>query len=220
MTEAEWLACTDPIPMLEFLEWVASDRKPRLFGAACCRASWSLMLEPEIRRAVELSEAFVDDAEVWHALEEAVQQVEDINMEVFEIGWGGGATTPGLWYRTAAVVEATRHPVRVKFIPAKLALAAEEMAAEYPLQGEDIRLVHEIFGNPFRLAPLDSAWMTPTAVALSQKVYDSLDFSLLPIVADALEEAGCNDTDLLDHCRQPGPHARGCWVVDLLTGKE
>jgi hypothetical protein len=55
---------------------------------------------------------------------------------------------------------------------------------------------------------------------LARGIYDDRAFDRLPILADALEDAGCHDTAILDHCRQPGPHVRGCWVVDLLLGKE
>ncbi|WP_239465862.1 hypothetical protein [Gemmata sp. SH-PL17] len=63
-------------------------------------------------------------------------------------------------------------------------------------------------------------WHTDTAVTLASQMYESRDFSAMPILADALQDAGCNDDRILDHCRGPGPHVRGCWVVDLLLGKE
>jgi hypothetical protein len=78
---------------------------------------------------------------------------------------------------------------------------------------------HDIFGNPFRPATFDPAWRTNTAVSLARQTYESRDFSAMPILADALQEAGCDNTDLLDHCRCSGPHVRGCWVVDLVLGK-
>jgi hypothetical protein len=83
-----------------------------------------------------------------------------------------------------------------------------------------------IFGNPFHAAALKSAWQTPTVVALAHAAYENrilpagtLDPARLAILADALEEAGCDNADILNHCRQPGEHVRGCWVVDLLLGK-
>jgi hypothetical protein len=81
----------------------------------------------------------------------------------------------------------------------------------------------EIFGNPFRpvaIAPAWLAWNDGTVPKLAQTIYDDRRFDLLPILADALEEAGCDHADILTHCRGPGPHVRGCWVVDLLLGKE
>jgi hypothetical protein len=73
---------------------------------------------------------------------------------------------------------------------------------------------------PFRLVTFDPGWRIPEVVASAQAIYDGRAFDRLPILADALEEAGCENREILDHCRMPGPHVRGCWVVDLLLGKE
>jgi hypothetical protein len=87
-----------------------------------------------------------------------------------------------------------------------------------------IALLRCIFGNPFRPTPLvDRAWLAwrdGTVSKLAHAIYEQRRFSDVPILADALEEAGCSNPDILGHCRQPGEHARGCWVVDLLLGKE
>jgi hypothetical protein len=80
-------------------------------------------------------------------------------------------------------------------------------------------LIRDIFGNPFRPILFDSSWLTSTATALAQQMYDSRDFSAMPILADALQDAGCDSADILNHCRQPGEHTRGCWVVDQVTGR-
>ena len=73
--------------------------------------------------------------------------------------------------------------------------------------------------QPLPPRDLDPAWRTTTAVQLAQGMYDSRDFAAMPILADALQDAGCEDADILDHCRGPGPHVRGCWVVDLVLDK-
>jgi hypothetical protein len=90
-------------------------------------------------------------------------------------------------------------------------------------------LLRDIFGNPFRPTALDSAWLGPKpglwgkrqkgATELARGIYEERAFDRLPILADALEDAGCTDPDILGHCRGPGPHVRGCWVVDLLLGR-
>jgi len=80
-------------------------------------------------------------------------------------------------------------------------------------------LIRCIFGNPFRPVAFDPAWRTDTAVALARQMYESREFSALPILADALQDAGCDNEDVLNHCREPGTHVRGCWVVDLVLGK-
>src|SRR5262249_19324861 len=82
------------------------------------------------------------------------------------------------------------------------------------------QMIWDVFGNPFRPVTLDPFWPTPTLVALARRMYESRDFSPMPILADALQDAGCDNDDILDHCRGDGPHVRGCWVVDMLLGKE
>ncbi|MBX3398315.1 MAG: hypothetical protein KF873_06205 [Gemmataceae bacterium] len=79
--------------------------------------------------------------------------------------------------------------------------------------------MRDIFGNPFRPVAVDPAWLTSTAVAIAQGIYDDRAFDRLPILADALQDAGCENADILAHCRSEGPHVRGCWVVDLVLGK-
>jgi hypothetical protein len=80
-------------------------------------------------------------------------------------------------------------------------------------------LLRDIFGNPFRPVAADPGWRTSTVVALAGQMYESRDFSPMPILGDALQDAGCENPDVLDHCRGDGPHVRGCWVVDLILGK-
>ena len=84
------------------------------------------------------------------------------------------------------------------------------------------RLLRDIVGSPFRLHSIAPAWLAWNDGAIRkmvQAIYDTRAFDRLPLLADALEDAGCTDADLLGHCRGPGPHVRGCWVVDLLLGK-
>jgi hypothetical protein len=83
-----------------------------------------------------------------------------------------------------------------------------------------VALLRELFGNPFRPVAFDPSWRTDTAVALARQMYDSRDFGAMPILADALQDAGCEDEQVLSHCRDAtAPHVRGCWVVDLVLGK-
>jgi hypothetical protein len=91
------------------------------------------------------------------------------------------------------------------------ALKAAEM-------GKQVPLLRDIFGNPFKPTPFDPSWRSETAVSLARQMYESRDFSLMSIMADALQDAGCADEDILNHCRGSGPHVRGCHVVDLVPG--
>jgi hypothetical protein len=80
-------------------------------------------------------------------------------------------------------------------------------------------LLRCIIGNPFQDFDTESDWCTSTVIALASHAYESRDFTLMPILADALQDAGCANEAVLEHCRSDGPHARGCWVVDALLGK-
>jgi hypothetical protein len=86
-------------------------------------------------------------------------------------------------------------------------------------QRDQAALLHDIHGNPFRPTEVDTLWLTSNVLDLSRTIYDERAFDRLPIVADALMDAGCTDEAILSHCRSPGPHVRGCWVVDILLGK-
>ncbi|MBP3961028.1 hypothetical protein J8F10_37890 [Gemmata sp. G18] len=90
------------------------------------------------------------------------------------------------------------------------------MDVESPFQ---IALLHDIFGNPFHPVSLDPSWLTSTVVALAEGIYQGRTFDRMPILADALQDAGCDNDDILTHCRDVGSHVRGCWVVDLILGK-
>jgi hypothetical protein len=94
--------------------------------------------------------------------------------------------------------------------------AAADPEAEYAVQADLFRCV---FQNPFRPVAFVSGWRTDTTVALARQMYEAREFGAMPILADALQDAGCDSADILDHCRGSGPHVRGCWVLDLVLGK-
>jgi hypothetical protein len=81
-------------------------------------------------------------------------------------------------------------------------------------------LTRDVLGNPFRSVTIERAWRSANVVGLAQSISESRAFERLPILADALEDAGCDNADILNHCRQPGEHVRGCWVVDLILQKK
>ena len=87
-------------------------------------------------------------------------------------------------------------------------------------QKRDCSLIRDIFGNPFRPVTFDPNWKTPTVTTLAQSMYEDRDFTAMPILGDALEEAGCDNDDILQHCRDKTGHVRGCWLVDLVLGKQ
>lgn len=208
MTEADWLSCTDPVPMLDFLQGRdrVSDRKLRLFAVACSRRIWT-WIDPLGRSAVEVAEHFADgqaDAEQLRAARLACKAVGG------QASWYAAATNPAIAARNAAL--------SARAGMAQLVSGSE--AAETLAQAE---LLRDIFGNPFRSLALDpnwSRWNGGAATLLARDMYETRDFSLAPLLADMLEDAGATDAQLLEHLRGPGPHAKGCFAIDLALGKE
>jgi hypothetical protein len=204
MTEPEWLVCTDVRRMLTFLRGNLSERKRRLFGIGCCRRLWPLVSDDRSLRAVEIAERYADGFG-------SEQDVDAAHRAACEVA-NSGATSPPAAFALWTVAYATSIDAAF-FIETYLAtLPDTEEAFEAPI-------LRDVVGNPFRPVALDSAWRTPTVMALADAIYEHRRFDDLPVLADALEEAGCTDAGILDHCRGPGPHVRGCWIVDLLTGR-
>jgi hypothetical protein len=201
MTEAEWLACADPQPMLEFLRGKASDRKLRLFAVACVQRYSNV--DGIMRQLVRVSELYADGITTWNELASVRKMTKELQYQAMQrkVGMGAGAV------RHAAAVAR----------PAALAAAQGVLLAVVPEVA--VAAIREVV-NPFRPITIAPSWLTSTATALAEAIYTDRAFDRLPILADALEEAGCTDAEILAHCRAPGPHMRGCWVIDLLLGKE
>jgi hypothetical protein len=258
MTEAEWLASTDPTPMLEFLRGRVSDRKLRLFACACCRRIWHLLLDERSRRAVEVSELAADGLvkkrKLDRAREGASQAAKDTARREEELLWS--------WIRVArSEEEETRAPPAARQARAvvEAAQAAEAAAGDDAHRAADLvvwfaakaatlqvmaeraiesferpevqganaaerrsqsAVAHCIFGRPSRLLTVEPRWLTLKVHALAQVIYCDQSFHHLPELANALEEAGCHNDDILSHCRGPGPHVRGCRALHLVLGKE
>jgi hypothetical protein len=201
--------------MLHFLRGKASERKLRLFAVACCRRISHLLPDAACRAAVEVAERFADE-EVTKADLAAVH----------------ATVHPGLYrdWPAAQAAAAARHasadslPLNVAYYAFGHTFEAEWKAASLPDQFKPIlkalvKLLQDIIGNPFRPAAVDPGWLTPTVTGLAHTIYGGRLFDRLPILADALEEAGCDNEDILNHCRSKGEHTRGCWVVDLVLAK-
>ncbi|WP_232069842.1 hypothetical protein [Gemmata massiliana] len=98
----------------------------------------------------------------------------------------------------------------------------ERAASESARKAEEIKQAHflrDVVGNPFRPVTFDSSWLTSTVSALAAGIYTESAFDRLPILADALQDAGCDNEDILTHFRSDGPHVKGCWALDLVLGK-
>lgn len=233
MTEAEWLGCPEPRPMLLYLEAHAglTDRKLRLLDCACVRRVGHLLSDPRGRAALEVAERYSDGRAKRVELREAqeVALTAATSAGTFD---PPGARDSGHVLRAAAGAawEYRGDPDPLKYAAEALAWSEETLwtwprppvveaglAAEEKIQAA---LLRDVFGNPFRPVTLSPSWLTSDVVALATGIYADRAFDRMPILADALQDAGCDSDDILDHCRGPGPHVRGCWVVDLLLGKE
>ncbi len=230
MTEAEWSACTDPRPMLEFLSSRnVTDRKLRLFGCACCRQLWDWLGDPASGSAVATAERYADglatDRELKQAQRKASRAVGLAHGALYELRpddpkvaeararHGAATAALALTYRS--------HPSEWLFLVVD---AARE------LSGTFAGLLRDLVGSPFRPRTADTswrAWQAGLLERLARAIYDErhlpegrLDGARLAILADALEEAGCTDTELLGHVRSAGPHVRACFAMDLLLGWE
>ena len=203
MTEQEWLAATDPTPMLEFLKGKASDRKLRLFAVFCEREY--LRFRPDISEGIvsryaAMTERYADGEATFKEWEGVRQFVH------------------GTFHHTDPYYHAT-HGVDT----AVCCCYADDSVREIQTAAEHAVLaavVRDIFGNPFRPTTANPSWLTSDVLALAKGIYQDRAFDRMPILADALQDAGCESAAILDHCRGDGPHVRGCWVVDLLLGKE
>ena len=225
MTEQEWLACTDPRKMLEALRGKASDRKVRLFACACCRQVWHFLTDRRCRAAVEQAERYADGQASKRGLtptrvaaREAVRR-EDLpywRRRAFHACLKVVEDRPAPAVAAGAAINASGAVVAK---PSKRGGYKTALAAQ-------VALLRDLF-SPFRPVTPDPAWRTAQAVALAQAAYDererpagTLAVARLAVLADALEETGCDQAELLAHLRGPGPHVRGCWAVDLLLGKQ
>lgn len=213
MNEQEWLAATDPAPMLEFLRGKASERKLRLLGVAIARASWDRLQDERSRRAIEVAEQLADGV-VMNA--STLEAVVDAAWDVRDEMWDAGPETcdDRLWHAEAAGMTATVHRWSSEF-------NRPGPPDDYPFRIHSpthCELVREVFGNPFRAAAFDSTWRTEAAVAIARGMYETRSFDAAPVLADALEDAGCSDARVLGHLRGGGPHVRGCWCVDGVLG--
>jgi hypothetical protein len=229
MTEQEWLAITDPLFMLEFFRRT-TDRKLRLFAVACCRRVWGLLTDKRSRRAVDAAEQFAEGL----ISEEEFEKARWSAVDAYSAYSDQDDDTPESLARVAAADAACSvcwddfHPTdeeeaygaaraTCRCLLRAVAHTANDAAQQNSAQ---LALLRCIFRSPFRPVTIDPTLLTSNVVAIAQTIYDERTFDRLPILADALEDAGCDNADVLNHCRQPGVHVRGCWVVDLVLGKE
>jgi hypothetical protein len=212
MTEAEWLACADTALMEQCLKGRATERKMRLFACACCRLLGSYLEHRAAIQAIDAAERYADGAAT----------AEEVAAAALAARTAARRQTSEVW-RVAIMATAWAAEDRLTAARAckcvRFVAKARGLPAWWP---EQAGLLRDVFGNPFRQAALDPsclAWDGGAAREIARGIYRERAFDRLPILHDALVGAGCNNEDILAHCRQPERHVRGCWVVDLLLGK-
>lgn len=235
MTEEEWLNARDGSELLEFLaeDLPQSDRKMRLAACACCQRVAKFIGSADFTRLLRLTEITADVPS---------QDSERVFIRgTLRSAWLVAVAGRPFYEAADAACEAFLHaaePAKPHFwnfrshndlhYAAWAALSAQNaVGADKPGNLAEVKeaaaqcdLVRDIFGNPFRPVTLDPRWRTSDTVGLARAIYDDRMFERLPILADALMDAGCEDEQIISHCRGDGPHVRGCWVVDLVLGKE
>jgi len=231
MTEHEWLTARVPWEMLNFARERASARKLRLFACACCRSVLNEFAPGVAERSLVAAELFADGelkadtlGQVRHTLDASASAA---TRDAERTGSGY------LRYLLYACRNACSAAAGPDTVGQNAALHAARAAADFPLIGAEraesmelraecaaqCELLRCLVGNPFAPVAFDPAWRTSDAVALAQSMYESRDFTAMPILADALQEAGCDNEQVFTHCRDARDHARGCWVCDALLGK-
>jgi hypothetical protein len=210
----QWPTETRPDALLEMTRGtgVRTGRRLRLFACGCYRLIWKRIKLAGIREAVEKAEEFADGTLSKQALAQ------------FRYPRGNPRRDTPDWRLILSIPSL----VTTKVVPGHIAwltrCAVEPEKYEPQKDWHEFQaqadLVRDSFANPFHPVSFDASWRTSTAVAIAQQMYESRDFAAMPILADALQDAGCDNDDILNHCRDAkGFHVRGCWVVDLVLGK-
>lgn len=246
MTEQEWLARSHAGKMLYLLsEQGGRERKLRLFTFACCERVRHLLSDPRLVRALDgllaYADGRLDPAGLRELADEARQAVREIEAPLR--GLDGMLRYNDICSAASAVLCAVSSDYARKDGPAGYTLSTSSVshftrgARTNPVWestqdrkltdkvGDDEERVHahllaDIIGNPFRPVVFDPSWLTSTVVSLAQGIYAERASDRMPLLMDALMDAGCADEAVLEHCRGPNTHVRGCWVIDLLLAKE
>jgi hypothetical protein len=229
MTEVEWQTATSYGEMLLFLNGPnrpGSDRKLLRFALACAEVIRPYIQDERFAQVLAVTERVAEGMASREEIIRAAGLPRKIAIAAkrrYRRLYDAGQPTPeavrayfadrvagAFEYAPWMMVKSASGEVRT-FVENVGGSVAEEEARQY-------RLLRDIFGNPFRPAAVDPRWQTATVVELTRAIHAERAFERLPILADALEEVGCTEPEILDHCRGSGPHVPGCWVIDALRG--
>jgi hypothetical protein len=208
MNQAEWLECADPHTLLTEVGLGNGMRKVRLFACGCLRRLWTRLTDEKSRTQVEVAERFAD----------GLATAPDLVAARAGVKVPGPFLAAAAWYAASDPIDLPVRAVNV-LDNIKAGLRKPDRDVERAAQVELARDVFNLRGAP-RLKPAWLNWQDGMVPKLAASVYESRRFDELPMLADALDEAGCDDRDLLDHLRGPGPHVPGCRVLDAILGKK
>jgi hypothetical protein len=243
VTEAEWLAGVDPEPLLEHWRKSATERQLRLFALACCARIDHLITDPRSRAALDFAERNVEASLTRRRGRKSILKAahvawKEAYAKIF-------ARPPGmrpLGLIASCAADAAEAPLNTEpWLAARYAASAAAFAVGWGAmvaagvdsaadldrsltraeQEQQARLLRDIAGNPFRPITVEPGLRAARSGVrkLAEALYEERRLAELPILGDALEDAGCTDEVLLSHCRRAGPHVRGCWVLDALLTK-
>lgn len=232
MNSSEWQSAVNPGAMLEFAGFRTSERKLRLCGCAFLRRVSAHLPHPRSMEAIELAERFADGMDTMQALHTLYADVEAARTGILDETYVFLSILSESAERGAQELGGNTASLGIRGLrPARFASALDAARVEIASIVRDIIRFRDLTAkNPFAKIEVDTwltSWNGGTVVRLAQSIYEDrvlpsghFRADRLLILADALEEAGCADEAILSHCRGPGPHVRGCWVVDLVLGKD
>jgi hypothetical protein len=238
MTEEEWRACTDPQKMLAFVHRQVSTRTLRLFAIRCCdHVRFVISGWPAKGEWLDVAARYAECEATAEELAAAVQEIEENNHCHGPVTWWPGGQV--LAAHTLACSETAPDEEEYRHAGAVLEQAACAVASERVFRGGpdpsprstvpdpaesryQADLLREVVGNPFAAPPAVPAWLTwenGLLARLAEGIRLEGAADRLPILADALEDAGCTEAPLLEHLRRSHPHLRTCWALDRMVGK-
>ena len=215
MKEAEWLGTRDALQLLPAVEHVVTSRKLRLFMVACCWSGWRHYGLPAVVNLLETAERNAEDQTARAGREPGRHRQNPV--------WFWGIPVEQLLCPQGQELSAVSAFLTALQSSSPPYFGDAARVAEWVSEQRATRaaLFRDVVGNPYQRVELSPDWLTSTVIQIARGMYRSRDFSAMPILADALQEAGCDSEEVPDHCRDPKQvHFRGCWVVDLLLGKE
>jgi hypothetical protein len=208
MIQENWQGCNDPDTILHQLQEKVSPRRLRLAACAFGRRVWDHLSEND-RRALEIAERYADKLASKSELQDARKKCRNSQ-------FGEAITAGGAWESARSTSGATAW---IAVISAPLLVGGVHVNA----LRKQAELLRDIFGMNPRGFPVDPHWLgwgQGTVRLLARAIYQERRFADVPVLADALEEAGCDNPDILSHCRSVEEHVRGCWVLDLFLEKQ